>query len=135
MIKTFTPTPKDITRSWHLVDAKGQILGRLSTQIAILLMGKHKPSFAPHLDTGDEVVVVNAAQIVVTGNKAQTKVYNRHSGYPGGFKSTSYALAKPEDIIKHAVAGMLPKNKLQDPRLLRLHIYAADAHPYGQHFA
>ena len=134
MIKTFSPTPKDITRSWHLVDAKGQILGRLATQMAILLMGKHKPSFAPHLDSGDEVVVVNASQIVVTGNKAQTKVYNRHSGYPGGLKSTSYALAKPEDIIKHAVAGMLPKNKLQDPRLLRLHIYAGDTHPYGQHF-
>lgn len=134
MTKTFTPTPKDITKDWHLIDAKGQILGRLSTQIAILLMGKHKPSFAPHLDAGDEVVVINASQIIVTGNKAQTKVYNRHSGYPGGFKSTSYALSKPEDVIKHAVSGMLPKNKLQDPRLLRLHIYTSDTHPYGQRF-
>ena len=133
-MKTYSPKVSEIHRDWRLVDASGQILGRLATQIAIWLSGKHKPVFASHLDMGDNVVIVNAAKIVVTGHKAHAKVYYRHSGYPGGLKVTAFAKAKPEDIIKHAVAGMLPKNKLHDPRLLRLHIYAGETHPYGQHF-
>lgn len=134
-MKTYSPKSSEIQRQWQLVDAAGLSLGRLATRITIWLTGKHKATFASHLDMGDNVVVINAAKIVVTGNKAQTKVYYRHSGYPGGLKVTSFAQAKPEDIIKHAVSGMLPKNKLRDPRLLRLHIYPSEIHPYGQHFA
>lgn len=133
-MKTYSPKSSEIHRDWHLIDASGQILGRLAAQVAIWLSGKHKPVFATHMDMGDNIVIINAAKIVVTGNKAQNKVYYRHSGYPGGLKTTSYSTTPPQDAIRHAVSGMLPKNKLHDPRLLRLHIYVGDTHPYGQHF-
>ena len=133
-MKTYTPTASEIDRKWHLVDASGQALGRLSTQIAIWLSGKHKPTFAAHLDMGDNVVVINAAEIVLSGNKAQSKVYYRHSGYPGGLKVTPYSKLGPQEAIRHAVSGMLPKNKLHDPRLLRLYVYTDATHPYVQHF-
>jgi large subunit ribosomal protein L13 len=138
MIKTFQPTPKDIKREWHLIDAKDQILGRLSTKIAGLLMGKGKPTFSRHMDTGDFVVVINAEKVAVTGRKASRKVYRRHSGYPGGFKEVKFSdvLEKhPERIIEHAVAGMLPDNRLKDPRMLRLKVVAGDKNPYANEFA
>jgi large subunit ribosomal protein L13 len=137
MYKTFSPTPKDIKREWHLIDAKDEILGRLSTKIAGLLMGKGKPTFSRHMDTGDYVVVINAEKIMVTGRKASQKVYITHSGYPGGFKSKKYSMMMqqhPERIIEHAVAGMLPINRLRDPRMLRLKVVAGDKNPYEKEF-
>ncbi len=133
-MKTYSPKVSEIHRDWHLIDATGLSLGRLATQIAIWLTGKHKPTFAAHMDIGDNIVVINAAKVVLTGNKAKAKVYYRHSGYPGGLKVTSFSSLGPEEAIRHAVSGMLPKNKLHDPRLLRLHIYVGDTHPYGQRF-
>jgi len=136
-MKTFSPTPKDVKREWHLVDAKDEILGRLSTKIAGLLMGKGKATFSTHMDMGDYVVVINAEKIMVTGRKASQKVYITHSGYPGGFKSKKYSLMMeqhPERIIEHAVAGMLPINRLRDPRMLRLKVVAGDKNPYEKEF-
>jgi large subunit ribosomal protein L13 len=138
MYKTFAPTPKDINREWHLIDAKDEILGRLCTKIAGLLMGKGKATFSRHMDVGDYVVVINAEKIMVTGRKAQQKVYITHSGYPGGFKSKKYSSVMdlhPERIIEHAVAGMLPINRLRDPRMLRLKVVAGDKNPYANKFA
>ncbi len=132
-MKTFTPTPKDINRDWYIVDAADQILGRLATQIATRLRGKHKPEFAPHMDNGDFIVVVNAEKINVTGNKLNDKFYYRHSGYPGGIKSRSLADTlerKPEDVIMTAVRGMLPKNKLGRAMLKKLKVYAGPEHPH-----
>lgn len=132
-MRTKSTKASEIKRSWHLVDAQGKILGRLSTKIATLLMGKDKPYFVPHLDCGDYVVVVNAAKIQVTGRKAKQKLYYRHSGYPGGFRAIPFEkqMARdPAKIIRHAVAGMLPKNKLRDKRLARLKIFADEKHPY-----
>ena len=137
MTKTFQPTPKDIKREWHLVDAKDEILGRLSTKIAGLLMGKGKASFSRHMDVGDYVVVINAEKIMVTGRKASQKEYITHSGYPGGFKAKKYSMMMeqhPERIIEHAVAGMLPINRLRDPRMLRLKVVAGDKNPYEKEF-
>src|SRR4030066_441983 len=136
-MKTFQPTPKDIKREWHLVDAKDEILGRLSTKIAGLLMGKGKATFSRHMDTGDYVVVINAEKIMVTGRKASQKEYITHSGYPGGFKSKKYSMMMeqhPERIIEHAVAGMLPINRLRAPRMLRLKVVAGDKNPYEKEF-
>lgn len=136
-MKTFSPTPKDVKREWHLIDAKDEILGRLSTKIAGLLMGKGKATFSNHMDMGDYVVVINAEKIMVTGRKASQKVYITHSGYPGGFKSKKYSLMMeqhPERIIEHAVAGMLPVNRLKDPRMLRLKVVAGDNNPYEKEF-
>jgi len=132
-MKTKSTTEAEITREWHLLDAKSQVLGRLATQIARLLTGKDKPNYVPHLDCGDHVVVTNASQVKVTGRKADQKMYYRHSGYPGGFKEISYQqqMAKdPREIIRHAVAGMLPKNKLRAPRLAKLRIFVDAKHPY-----
>ncbi|TVM19761.1 50S ribosomal protein L13 [Oceanidesulfovibrio indonesiensis] len=132
-MKTFTPTPKDINRDWYIVDAADQILGRLATQIATRLRGKHKPEFAPHMDNGDFIVVVNAEKIKVTGNKLNDKFYYRHSGYPGGIKSRSLADTlerKPEDVIMTAVRGMLPKNKIGRAMLKKLKVYAGPEHPH-----
>ena len=137
MYKTFSPTPKDVKREWHLIDANDQILGRLSTKIAGLLMGKGKATFSTHMDMGDFVVVINAEKIMVSGRKAQQKVYITHSGYPGGFKSKKYSMMMeqhPERIIEHAVAGMLPINRLRDPRMLRLKVVAGDKNPYEKEF-
>ena len=136
-MKTFSPKTADVTHAWHLVDATGQVIGRLATKIAILVMGKHKPTFARHIDSGDHVVVVNAVKIRATGSKELQKVYHRHSGYPGGMRETTLEkmrATKPEEIVIHAVSGMLPKNKLRDVMLKKLHVYAEEVHPYGQHF-
>lgn len=137
MDKTFSPKPAQVTRKWHFFNAEGQVLGRLATQVATLLMGKHKPDFARHIDMGDHIVVVNAAKISVTGRKEDQKMYHRHSGYPGGMKVTSLSLMRrthPENILLHAVSGMLPKNKLHDRLLQHLHIYPGVEHPYQKQF-
>ncbi len=128
---------KKIVRSWHLIDANGQILGRLAGKVSRLLQGKHKIDFVPYLDCGDFVVVINAGLINLTGKKLMTKVYQRYSGYPGGRKLIPFKdLIKknPAEIIKRAVAGMLPKNKLRDQRLKRLYIYADSNHPFQDKF-
>lgn len=133
-MKLTTPTKlKDIKRDWHLVDLQNKILGRAATSISQLLMGKSKPYFVPHLDCGDYVVVVNAAKVAVTGKKHQQKMYMRYSGYPGGLKKKSFAQVLAEDparIIREAVTGMLPQNKLKDSMLKRLYIFADESHPY-----
>ncbi len=128
---------KEIIRSWHLVDAKEAILGRTSTRIANLIMGKGKPYFAKNLDCGDYVVVINAVNVKVTGNKEKAKTYTRYSGYPGGLRSARLEEVRaknPNKIITHAVSGMLPKNKLRDQMLKRLYVYADEKHPYGEKF-
>ena len=126
--------PGEVERKWVLVDADGQTLGRLATQVAMILRGKNKPQFTPHTDTGDFVVVINADKVVLTGNKAATKEYFRHSGYLGGLKSESYAQAMekhPERVIEHAVKGMLPKNTLGRKQFTKLHVYAGSEHPHA----
>jgi len=128
---------KEIKRDWHLIDAKGKVLGRLATDIAKILMGKNKPNYVTYLDMGDYVVVKNAGEIKVTGKKAAQKKYYTHSMYPGGLKIVSYAekmKKKPEDIIRHAVSGMLPKNKLRNGMLKKLHVYKNENHPHDKHF-
>lgn len=135
--RTYQPKEKEIKRDWHLVDADGEILGRLSTQIAILLMGKQKPSFSKHMDSGDYVVVINAEKIKLTGKKPQQKVYRSHSGYPGGFKEVSFAkMSKehPERIIQHAVNGMLPDNRLKKDRMARLKVVIGSKNPFEDKF-
>ncbi len=133
MIKTYVTKASDIERQWHFVDADGQILGRMATRIAGLLMGKHKRLFCRNLDVGDHVVVVNAARVKVTGNKMKQKIYYRHSGYPGGLKETSLEKMMekhPTRVIEYAVKGMLPRNKLNASMLRRLRVYADDVHPH-----
>lgn len=130
---TYSPKAAEIRRTWHLIDGENQIVGRLASKIANLLTGKSKPTFAPHLDGGDFVVVINAAKVTVSGKKAKEKKYYRHSGFPGGLKIIPYEEMMKEDpakIIAHAVAGMLPKNRLKDQRLSRLKIFAGEEHPY-----
>lgn len=133
-MKPTKPTKaKEIKCSWHLLDAKGVILGRLATKIAELLIGKKKPYFVPYLDCGDHVVVINAKKVRVTGKKENQKVYTRYSGYPSGLKKETLRHLReknPQEIIHHAVSGMLPKNKLRKKRLKRLYIFADDKHPY-----
>ena len=132
-MKTYVATPADRERSWQIVDAEGQILGRLATQIADTLRGKHKPQYTPHCDTGDFVVVVNAAKIRVTGNKLADKRYYRHSGYPGGLRSRTLSEMldrRPEEVIRKAVKGMLPRNRLARAQLRKLKVYAGPEHPH-----
>ena len=132
-MKTFSPTPKDINREWFVVDAQDQVLGRLASQIAHRLRGKHKPEFAPHMDNGDFIVVVNCEKIKVTGNKMTDKKYYRHSGWVGGLKTTQLGdmLAdKPARVLTAAVRGMLPKNRLGRAMLKKLKIYAGSEHPH-----
>jgi large subunit ribosomal protein L13 len=132
-VPTYSPKPSEITRAWHVVDADGLVLGRMATEIAAILRGKHKPIFAPHVDTGDHVVVVNAAKVVLTSDKAHQKFAYRHSGYPGGLRATSYAdlLADhPEDLVTAAIRGMLPKNRLGRQMLTKLKVYAGPDHPH-----
>jgi len=132
-MKTKATKKAEIKRSWHLFDADGQILGRLATQIAGLLIGKGKVNYAPYLDGGDYVVVINAAKVKVTGRKSDQKMYRRHSGYPGGFRELTFRqqMAKdPRKIVLHAVSGMLPKNKLRSPRLRRLKVFTDEKHDY-----
>lgn len=136
-MKTYSPKPVETKRDWHLIDAKDQVLGRLASKVAILLMGKHKVSFSRHLDMGDHVVVVNAKNIRVTGNKETQKEYHRHSGYPGGMKVTTLQEMRanhPDRVITHAVHGMLPDNKLQDKMLGHLHVFAGSEHPFTSNF-
>lgn len=133
MNKTYSAKPSEITRSWHLVDAKGKTLGRLSTKIAKVMQGKQKPSYTPHIDGGDFVVVINAAEVSVSGNKLDEKIYYRHSGYPGGIKEVRLKELLEKDatkVIEHSVRGMLPKNKLLDGRLQRLKVYEGSEHPH-----
>ena len=130
-MKTLSAKPAEVTHDWYVVDADGKTLGRLATQIASRLRGKHKPSFTPHVDTGDFIVVINADKITVTGKKAQDKKYYRHSGYPGGIKETNFSklLAhKPEDVLHKAVKGMLPKGPLGKSMITKLHVYAGPEH-------
>jgi len=124
----------DIKRQWHLVDLKGKVLGRTATEIAKYLMGKSKPYFVTNLDCGDYVVVTNASSVVTTGKKEKQKKYYRHSGYPGGFREETLEklkVRKPDEVVRHAIFGMLPDNKLRDKMLRRLYIYAGEEHPYG----
>ncbi len=132
-MKTYTATPVDRQRDWFVVDAAGLTLGRLATQIADTLRGKRKPTYTPHVDTGDFVVVVNAEKISVTGNKRRDKRYYRHSGYPGGLKSRSLEemlSRRPEEVIRIAVKGMLPRNRLARKQLTKLKVYAGPDHPH-----
>lgn len=133
-MKTYSVKESEIERQWHVIDATDKVLGRLATDIAQLLMGKDKPIFCRHLDTGDYVVIINAEKIRVSGdNKATQKLYYRHSGYPGGFKSASLESmlkTKPAWVIEHAVKGMLPKNRLGDSMIKKLKVYAGDSHPH-----
>lgn len=132
-MKTYSARPADIERKWHVIDASDKILGRLSTQIARLLMGKHKPMFTPNQDTGDFVVVINADKIRVTGNKAEQKTYYRHSGYPGGFRSITLGKTmqnKPTWVLEQSIKGMLPHTRLGARMKKRLKIYASDQHPH-----
>jgi len=132
-MKTQVPRSSDITRDWYLVDAENMVLGRIATQIASVLRGKNKPLYAPSVDTGDFVIVVNAEKIALTGNKLSDKIYYSHSGYPGGIKSISAGKLldkKAEDIIRKAVKGMLPKNKLASQMLKKLKIYTGSSHPH-----
>jgi large subunit ribosomal protein L13 len=132
-MKTYSARPADIKRQWHLIDAADKTLGRLSTQIARLLMGKHKPIFTPNQDTGDFVVVINADKVRVTGNKARQKLYYRHSGYPGGFKSITLEKTmqnSPTRVLEHAVQGMLPHTRLGSQMRKRLRIYAGETQPH-----
>jgi large subunit ribosomal protein L13 len=132
--KTYVATPSTRQRDWYVVDAEGKTLGRLATQIADALRGKRKPEYTPHIDTGDFVVVVNAEKIVVTGNKLQDKRYYRHSGYPGGLRSRSLAEMldrQPEEVIRKAVKGMLPRNRLARAQLTKLKVYAGPEHPHA----
>ncbi|MGF1568835.1 MAG: 50S ribosomal protein L13 [Nodosilinea sp.] len=133
MTKTYVPPQDSIDRQWHVVDAEGQRLGRLATEIATVLRGKNKPTFTPHMDTGDFVVVVNADKVVVTGRKASTKLYRRHSGRPGGMKTETFEKLQariPERIIEQAVKGMLPKNSLGRQLFTKLKVYAGPEHPH-----
>ena len=133
-MKTFSPTPKDINRQWYVVDAQDLVLGRLASQIAHRLRGKHKPEFAPHMDLGDFVVVVNCDKVKVTGKKMQDKKYYRHSGWVGGLKTTVLSdmmAEKPERVLMAAVRGMLPKNRLGRAMLKKLKIYAGAEHPHA----
>ena len=133
MIRTYSPKTGEIERRWYLVDAAGQTLGRMSTEIARVLTGKNKPQYAPHVDTGDFVVVVNAEKAVLTGNKEKAKIYYRHSTYPGGLKEESaerLRARKPERMIEVSVKGMLPKNKMGRAQLKKLKVYAGSDHPH-----
>ena len=132
-MKTYTTKPADIERQWHVIDASGKVLGRLATQIASLLMGKHKPIFSRNLDTGDFVIVINADKVRLTGNKAKQKVYYRHSGYPGGLKSITLEKmmqTNPTRVIEYAVKGMLPHNRLGASMRKKLRVYIGDTHPH-----
>lgn len=132
-MKTYSPKPEHIVRRWYVIDASGQVLGRLASEVAAILRGKHKPIFAPHMDVGDNVIVVNASQIELTGGKETKKISYRHSGYPGGIKGTRYdrLLAdRPVFVIEKAVRGMLPKNSLGRSMIKKLHVMAGAEHPH-----
>ena len=128
---------KEIDRKWHLINARGKVLGRFATEISEKLIGKHKTNYVTHMDTGDYVVVINAKELRVTGRKSEQKVYTRYSGYPGGLKEISFnhqMSSDPRKVVKNAVSGMLPKNKLRAQRLTRLFIFSDEKHPYSDKF-
>ncbi|HSP69098.1 MAG TPA: 50S ribosomal protein L13 [Bryobacteraceae bacterium] len=132
-MKTAIPSPEDIVRQWHLIDAEEAVLGRIATKAARILMGKHKPSYTPFLDTGDHVIVVNAAKVKLTGHKEEQKLYRRHSGYPGGLTETSARKVRetrPVRMVEEAVQGMLPKSKLGKQMYRKLQVYAGPKHPH-----
>ncbi|MGD0320061.1 MAG: 50S ribosomal protein L13 [Acidimicrobiales bacterium] len=132
-MRTFSPKPDDITRTWHVVDAEGLVLGRLATEVAARLRGKQKSMFAPHVDTGDHVIVVNADKVVLSAGKAGKEVFYRHSGYPGGLKShrlDTLLATRPEEVVRRAVRGMLPRTRLGRRQLTKLKVYAGPDHPH-----
>jgi large subunit ribosomal protein L13 len=133
-VKSYMARPLEVERKWYVIDAAGKTLGRLASGIARVLRGKNKPQYTPHVDVGDFVVVVNAERVVVTGKKAEQKVYRRHSGYPGGLKTTSYEQMmerRPEEILRKAVYGMMPKTRLARQQMRKLKIYAGPEHPHA----
>ena len=133
-MRTFSPKPADITRAWHIVDADGLVLGRLATEVAAILRGKHKPTFAPHVDGGDHVIVVNTDKVVLTSNKAESKIAYRHSGYPGGLTATTYSdlmIDRSDQVVRNAVTGMLPKNRLGRQMATKLKVYRGAEHPHA----
>ena len=133
-MRTFSPKASDIQRAWHVVDADGLVLGRMASEVARVLRGKHKPIFAPHVDTGDHVIIVNATKVVLTSDKSEKRLVYRHSGYPGGLKQRTYGdllAKKPEDAIRRSVRGMLPKGPLGRSMLKKLKVYAGPTHPHA----
>jgi len=132
-VTTYSPKASEIQRSWHVVDAEGLILGRMATEVAAILRGKHKPTFTPHMDTGDHVIIINADKVVLTSDKADKKKVWRHSGYPGGIRSTTYAdllATRPEEAVRRTVRGMIPKNRLGRQMLTKLKVYSGPNHPH-----
>ncbi len=133
-MRTFSPKAGDIERAWYVIDADGLVLGRMATEAARLLRGKHKPTFAPHLDMGDHVIVVNASKVVLTADKAGKKPVRRHTGYPGGLKEMTYAHAlatRPEEAVRRTIKGMLPKGRLGRKMVKKLKVYAGPTHPHA----
>jgi len=133
-VRTYSPKPGDVNREWYVIDATDVVLGRLASQIAVLLRGKHKPTFAPHMDMGDFVIVVNAEKVALTGQKREQKMDYRHSGFPGGLRATSYVElleSNPRRAVEKAVKGMLPHNKLSDAQITKLKVYAGPSHPHA----
>ncbi|MBS1849121.1 MAG: 50S ribosomal protein L13 [Actinobacteria bacterium] len=131
---TYSPKASEIERSWYVVDAEGVVLGRLATEVANVLRGKHKPTYAPHIDTGDHVIIVNADKVVLTADKAGAKQVYRHTGYPGGIRSESYAdrlAKKPADAVRATIRGMIPKTRLGRAQLDKLKVYAGPTHPHA----
>ena len=131
---TYTPKASEITREWVLIDADGLVLGRLATEVARILRGKHKPTWTPHMDTGDHVVIINAEKVVMTSDKAEKKQVYSHSGYPGGLKSRTYAdlmARKPEEAVRRSIKGMMPHNRLGAAQLKKLKVYAGPNHPHA----
>ena len=133
-MRTYAPKASEIERKWFVVDAENLVLGRMSTEVARILRGKHKPTFAPYLDCGDHVIIVNASKVVLTHEKAEKKLVHRHSGYPGGIKTKTYAdllSTQPEDAVRRTIKGMLPKNRLGAQMLTKLKVYAGSEHPHS----
>ncbi|MHB1486467.1 MAG: 50S ribosomal protein L13 [Acidimicrobiales bacterium] len=133
-MRTFSPKPSDVQRAWHVIDAEDLVLGRLCTEVARLLRGKHKPIFAPNMDTGDHVIVINASKLIMTSDKATKKMAYRHSGYPGSIRATSYGellARKPDELVRRSVKGMLPKGPLGRSMISKLKVYAGPTHPHA----
>jgi large subunit ribosomal protein L13 len=133
-VRTYSPKASEIQRDWYVIDAEGLVLGRMATEVARILRGKHKPTFAPNLDTGDHVIIVNADKVVLTSAKAERKLVHRHTGYPGGLRTRTYADLldrKPADAVRRTVWGMLPKNRLGRQMLRKLKVYAGPTHPHA----
>ncbi|OUV77813.1 MAG: 50S ribosomal protein L13 [Acidimicrobiaceae bacterium TMED130] len=132
-MNTYTPKKSEIERTWHLVDAEGLVLGRMATEIATILRGKHKATYAPHIDTGDHVIVINADKVVLTSGKAERKMVYRHTGFPGGIRSDTYSdllSKKPAEIVRQSIRGMVPKNRLGRQQMSKLQVYAGPTHPH-----